>query len=235
MSRTLIETPEAFHGQATVSQRIDIGDKSQGWRSVEHDPPGSGCTLVLDVDVTDGRTVWQTKTSRLVEDVVPLYWRIARPDLRGLAARHVEPDRSPDRAVDWQRKATELSELLAAAQDEIDRLRASNKSLHLDLGLMALSRDHERTLRLSCEAALERDQAALEAATKQRVSRDCRTCVHESRGGDRQCNISGKSPFFWPAVAWIGKVGDAGLLDSDLAIIADTPTDCPGWAGKEKQ
>ena len=67
MSRTLIETPEAFHGQP------------------EKDPNA--------------------------------------PDFRGLAARHVEPDRSPDRAVDWQRKATDLSELLAAALDEVDRLR----------------------------------------------------------------------------------------------------------------
>jgi hypothetical protein len=32
----------------------------------------------------------------------------AAPDLRGLAARHVEPER----VVDWQRKATDLSELL---------------------------------------------------------------------------------------------------------------------------
>jgi hypothetical protein len=43
----------------------------------------------------------------------------AAPDLRGLAARHVEPER----VVDWQRKATDLSELLAAALDEVDRLR----------------------------------------------------------------------------------------------------------------
>lgn len=70
MSRTLIETPEAFHGQPSVA-----------------------------------------------------------PDLRGLAARHVEPERAADRAVDWQRKATDLSELLAAALDEVDRLRAQVAAL----------------------------------------------------------------------------------------------------------
>ena len=70
MSRTLIETPEAFHGQLSVA-----------------------------------------------------------PDLRGLAARHVEPERAADRVVDWQRKATDLSELLAAALDEVDRLRAQVAAL----------------------------------------------------------------------------------------------------------
>lgn len=55
---------------------------------------------------------------------------------------------------------------LDEALDEIDRLRASNKSLHIDLGLMTISRDHEHALRLSCEAALERDQAALTEALR---------------------------------------------------------------------
>ena len=73
MSRTLIETPEAFHGQP------------------EKDPNA--------------------------------------PDFRGLAARHVEPERAADRAVDWRRKATDLSELLAAALDEVDRLRAQVAAL----------------------------------------------------------------------------------------------------------
>lgn len=82
----------------------------------------------------------------------------------GQAPKVLAPVLAPVIAVDWQRMAQAKSEFLAAALDEIDRLRASNKSLHIDLGLLALSRDHEHTLRVSCEAALKRDQAALLAA-----------------------------------------------------------------------
>jgi hypothetical protein len=141
MSRTLIETPEAFHGQPS-----------------------------------------------------------AAPDLRGLAARHVEPERAADRAVDWQRKATDLSELLGAALDEIDRLRTRVEKA--------------------------------EAGDKARMSRDCRTCVHETGKKGRDCGLTPRSPAFAETCAWINRIAADGLLDRNGAVIADTPTDCPGWASK---
>ena len=60
----------------------------------------------------------------------------AAPDLRGLAARHVEPER----VVDWQRKATDLSELLAAALDEVDRLRVRAEKAEGELACVRAER-----------------------------------------------------------------------------------------------
>jgi hypothetical protein len=142
MSRTLIETPEAFHGQQSVA-----------------------------------------------------------PDLRGLAARHVEPER----VVDWQRKATDLSELLGAALDEIDRLKARLAETSNLLG------------------------GALAAIDKPRMSRDCRTCRYNSDDGLNACRVP---VFSLDVLDWVRMVDTAGLLDRDCAVIADTPTDCPGWASK---
>jgi hypothetical protein len=142
MSRTLIETPEQFHGQPS-----------------------------------------------------------AAPDLRGLAARHVEPER----VVDWQRKATDLSELLAAALDEVDRLKARLAETSNLLG------------------------GALAAIDKPRMSRDCRTCRYNSDDGLNACRVP---VFSLDVLDWVRMVDTAGLLDRDCAVIADTPTDCPGWASK---
>ena len=149
MSRTLIKTPEAFHGQP------------------EKDPNA--------------------------------------PDFRGLAARHVETERAADRAVDWQRKATDLSELLGAALDEIDRLKARLAETSNLLG------------------------GALAAIDKPRMSRDCRTCRYNSDDGLNACRVP---VFSLDVLDWVRMVDTAGLLDRDCAVIADTPTDCPGWASK---
>ena len=143
----------------------------------------------------------------------------AAPDLRGLAARHVEPER----VVDWQRKATDLSQLLAAALDEIDRLRLRAEKAEGERDewkanwTAARKHDHER-------------YQASAAAAKPRTSRDCRTCRHESGDGLNECS----APAFTIDIAdWIREVEAAGLFDRDQAVTADTPTDCPGWQGME--
>ena len=62
------------------------------------------------------------------------------------------------------------------------------------------------------------------------MSRDCRTCAHDSADGLNECS----APAFTIDIAdWIREVEAAGLFDRDQAVTADTTTDCPGWQGME--